>query len=367
MTAESSTTSTASNENSTQAVFRMLLQGLSREQIVAWVRSEKNETGLTEAGLPGALAVARDRLGEYAHFQHQDELGKTLARLDDLYAKSYQIQDYKTCHAIERERTKLLTANRSSAPEPPTPAPATDEPWIPLVEAARKLGFKAVRALQLWCTGRNPAHQPPLPHKQKGRAYLVQLEPARRHLLKHAKRLPPSFPRAGMAPTNPVAVQTPALDSEADALDEIRSAKELLAEILRNPEITETAAPQMLNALASVDTALLRREQAEEKSRGLVPKADVRRMLQFAGKVYVEKITQDLAPSAARNVLRMVRESLDTDLAALNSDAVRFAEAEIRAAAQTTLEAIQREIDDRCAGLAKLDFDPSNPSSGGHP
>jgi len=361
MTAEiavnSAATSTPPKNDAEHTVFKMLLQGLSREQLLAWIGSDKNTVGLRAEDLDRLTDAARARMAELSHFQHQTELGKSLARLDDLYAKSYAIQDYKACHAIERERAKLLTANRpSSEPQPETPV-APDAAWLPLAAGASQLGFRAPRALQLWCVGKDPAHQPPIPHRKKGRAFLIQLEPVRAHLLRHASRLPPGFPRQALKAA-PAQTSAPDADPEVDALDSIRSTRDLLQRILLNPAIVESASPQMLTALASVDNALLRREQAEEKGRGLVPKEDVRRMLQAIGQVYVDKITEVLAPVAAKSCIRMVLEHHNIDLKALNSDTLRFFEAEFRAAGQTTVEAIQREVDEQCAGLARLDLEP---------
>lgn len=363
-----SAASTSPTNEREHAVFKMVLQGLSREQILAWIHSDKNKSGLQESDLDALLSAARKRMADLSHFQHHTELGKSLARLDDLYAKSFAIQDYKTCHSIERERMKLLTANRPAA-ESPASAPETSEAWVPLGVAATQLGFKAARALQLWCAGKDAAHQPPIPHKQKGRAFLIQIEPARQHLLKHASRLPPGFPRQVAAQTSASRSIQESGDIETDALTSLRSTRELLQQLLRNPEVLESASPQMLTALAGVDNALLRRQIAEEKARGQVPKEDVRRMLQAIGQVYVEKITDVLAPMAAKSCIRMVLEHHNIDLKTLNSDTQRFFEAEFRAAGQTAIEAVQREVDEQCAGLARLDLDttPDTKPEGNEP
>jgi hypothetical protein len=95
-------------------IVDMLRDGAAPREIHAYINSEKTEWHLTDKGMEEHLAAA------LAHFTRQAvdsevELAKALERLNRLYALSLNIQDYKTCLAVQREINSLLGLKQEKA------------------------------------------------------------------------------------------------------------------------------------------------------------------------------------------------------------------------------------------------------------
>lgn len=110
------------NDARVSQLFDLVVAGLNRAQILKYVR-EKTDWGIGARQIDRLTARARDMLSELAETKHDKELGKAIARLDMLFARSLQINDFKACLAIERERIALLKLGDKPR-RGPTPQPA---------------------------------------------------------------------------------------------------------------------------------------------------------------------------------------------------------------------------------------------------
>jgi hypothetical protein len=95
-------------------VYAMLLNGLRREQIIK-LASEKHCWGVSWRTIDTYIALAKERFEEEAKVVRGAELGKAIARLDSLYAKSVARNDNRTALMAERERIELLNLRSSRA------------------------------------------------------------------------------------------------------------------------------------------------------------------------------------------------------------------------------------------------------------
>lgn len=86
-------------------VALMILQGLSREKIIEY--GETKNWNVTFSQVDRYIARARKKFEAQAKIKIEFEMGRALSRLDDLYARSMAIQDYKTALQIVKERATL--------------------------------------------------------------------------------------------------------------------------------------------------------------------------------------------------------------------------------------------------------------------
>jgi len=333
------------NEQHRARILDMVLAGLTRERIAAWVTNPaKNKEGIDLNDLDELIQAAQERITGYSQFKFNEELGKTLARLDELYAQARQIQDFKGAASIERQRAEILAKNR---PEPITdtiPAPAAQ--LLPLSQAANLLGLTP-RTLQLWCKG-DHAHQPILPHEKKGRRLLVDPGLASTHLQRHARRLPQSF-----TPFN--AIQDENKQTDDGALQEVRSVRELLEQITKNPATLKNTSPNMISSLTRLDTLLLRREIAEEKRAQRVDADDCTKMLRSLVEAFKAEVHDAGAPRTARKLSHWLRTRCRCDLASVSPTALTELENVLREEANTVLARLSQQCEDAAAGVQLLE------------
>jgi hypothetical protein len=100
-------------------VFNLLLQGLGRRQVLRFVADQRSG-GISRQGEPlpdwqvrnrqvdNYLAKATERLKESGKTQRDIEMGRAVARLNDLYAKSAARSDLRTCLSVQKDLTELL-------------------------------------------------------------------------------------------------------------------------------------------------------------------------------------------------------------------------------------------------------------------
>lgn len=88
-------------------VFGLIVAGCTRAEIIRY-SAEKTTWGVESRQIDAYIAQATVQLGEASKTSRAVELGKALARLNDLYAKSLRIQDYKACLAMQKEISELL-------------------------------------------------------------------------------------------------------------------------------------------------------------------------------------------------------------------------------------------------------------------
>lgn len=88
-------------------VYDMIVVGSSRAQVLQYV-TKKTDWEVCDGMVDKYIARANDRLAEESQIHRATELGKSLSRLNTLYQKTLQVQDYARCLAVQRELNQLL-------------------------------------------------------------------------------------------------------------------------------------------------------------------------------------------------------------------------------------------------------------------
>lgn len=88
-------------------VYDMLLVGSTRSQIIQYVANKTN-WDVSNRTIDNYIQRANAKFEEDAKTHRERELGRALARLNMLYQKTLQIQDYQRCLAIQKELNALL-------------------------------------------------------------------------------------------------------------------------------------------------------------------------------------------------------------------------------------------------------------------
>jgi hypothetical protein len=89
-------------------VYTLLLAGLGRRDVLQYVASEKCTWKASLRQIDNYIADARRQFVEFARPEREEEFGRALQRLDNLYSRALNIQDYKTCIQILKERGDML-------------------------------------------------------------------------------------------------------------------------------------------------------------------------------------------------------------------------------------------------------------------
>jgi hypothetical protein len=88
-------------------VLDLVVAGLTRREIIKWVDT-KSEWKIKTRQIDRLIARAHAALEATAQPHRERELAKAIRRLDMLFARSLQINDFKACLAVEKERIALL-------------------------------------------------------------------------------------------------------------------------------------------------------------------------------------------------------------------------------------------------------------------
>jgi hypothetical protein len=99
--------SNAEIEARVSTVFSLIVAGCTTAEIVRY-SAEKTTWGVGRRQIEDYIAAATAQFIELSRATRSVELGKALSRLNDLYAKSLRIQDYKACLAMQKEISTLL-------------------------------------------------------------------------------------------------------------------------------------------------------------------------------------------------------------------------------------------------------------------
>ena len=103
-------------------VLDLVVAGLTRREIIKWVET-KSDWGIKTRQIDRLIARAHEALEATAQPRRERELAKAIRRLDMLFARSLQINDFKACLAVEKERIALLKLGDKPR-RGPTPQPA---------------------------------------------------------------------------------------------------------------------------------------------------------------------------------------------------------------------------------------------------
>lgn len=236
--------------------------------------------------------------------------------------------------------------------EPASPAifKGVSAQWLCLAEAAAHLGVNA-ESLRLFVRGVDG--RPVLVSREIRGRLCVRPGEAYAHLLKHSPRCrgltpPPGYTSDAMpAAVQSIAIAAPAApDDMADLLRQLTVNVNHLAGADVNPD-TLRAISQAVKTLEDIQT---RRDKMLRK----VDPDDVAAMLRALGETYAEHISEIGAARAAARLVRYIRAVFDLDLAAQNIEASRLLEAQLREDAQDTITAVQKCVDEKCAGVTLL-------------
>lgn len=90
-----------------QKVIQLYCRGQGRHQIVRYLRT-KLKIDISIETVDRYISKAKKQITKKANINVNHEVGKSLARLEDLSNKCYMMGDFKTCLAIEKEASNLL-------------------------------------------------------------------------------------------------------------------------------------------------------------------------------------------------------------------------------------------------------------------
>ena len=104
------------NDLRVNTIYDLIITGLRRADILKYV-AEKTDWGISSRQVDRLVRSAYGVLDREAAPIRLRELKKCLRRLDQLYSRSMQITDFKTCLAVEKTRIELLDLDgRKSGP-----------------------------------------------------------------------------------------------------------------------------------------------------------------------------------------------------------------------------------------------------------
>jgi len=88
-------------------VIQLLILNTNRHDILKYFRTKLN-IDISIKSIDIYIRNAKRIIKKKAKYNIDEQVGKAIARLDDLYLKAYMIQDYKTCLSIQKEINNLL-------------------------------------------------------------------------------------------------------------------------------------------------------------------------------------------------------------------------------------------------------------------
>lgn len=88
-------------------VLKLLINGLSYQEIFQFV-SEKTDWDVTERTIANYIARANAIFRDKSVIDREAQIGKAIARLENLYARNMQITDFKAALAAQKELNNLL-------------------------------------------------------------------------------------------------------------------------------------------------------------------------------------------------------------------------------------------------------------------
>jgi hypothetical protein len=91
-----------------EVIFEMMLKGYRKSQIVRFC-SENYKIG--ERQVEKYITQVNDDFAERSEKRKEVLIGQAIARYNDLYQKSYQIQDYRECRAVQESINKMFGIN----------------------------------------------------------------------------------------------------------------------------------------------------------------------------------------------------------------------------------------------------------------
>lgn len=98
-------TNRAQKKERVHEIYRLLLTGASRRSILKYAKIKG--WGVGDRTVDGYIKEAMDELTTTLGIDREKKAALAQNRLDDLYNRSYSINDYKTCLAVLKESNEL--------------------------------------------------------------------------------------------------------------------------------------------------------------------------------------------------------------------------------------------------------------------
>jgi hypothetical protein len=90
-------------------IVLLVVSGLSEDAVIC---ACQDNLGLPDIDAKAAYAEARRRVCLAAQYHPDEQLGVSITRLNDLYARSLKIQDNKTALSVQKELNRLMDLDR---------------------------------------------------------------------------------------------------------------------------------------------------------------------------------------------------------------------------------------------------------------
>lgn len=97
----------AQTEERINKVFDLLVSGATRQQILQYV-AKKTDWKLADRQVDNYIAKATERITAAGKTRREEELGKAVLRLQQLYFMCLTLQNFQTALNVQREINKLL-------------------------------------------------------------------------------------------------------------------------------------------------------------------------------------------------------------------------------------------------------------------
>lgn len=97
-------------ETRVNKIYDLLVAGATRAQVIQYA-SEKGKWDITERQIDTYIAKANQRLIELGKTHRETELGRAVARLNNLYFLSVSLQNFNVALGVQKELNKLLGLN----------------------------------------------------------------------------------------------------------------------------------------------------------------------------------------------------------------------------------------------------------------
>lgn len=98
-------TNQAQKKERIHEIYRLLLTGTNRRSIIRYAKIK--EWNVSERTIDGYIKEAMEELTTTLNIDREKKAALAQHRLDDLYNRSYTINDFKTCLAVLKESNEL--------------------------------------------------------------------------------------------------------------------------------------------------------------------------------------------------------------------------------------------------------------------
>jgi len=107
-----------------EKIAELICQGATKADIAEYI-AKKNDWKLSTAQLDVGIKAAKALITKSSKFDPAYAIGQGISRLNDLFRRAFQIQDYKTALAVQKEINKLLSL--AAIPREPEDEPSSPQ------------------------------------------------------------------------------------------------------------------------------------------------------------------------------------------------------------------------------------------------